>query len=555
LSFRRNWDSFGSNRLPALRLSAAHSVNTFPSLGAAIWRLEAMAILLLAGCSTLDLSHPRGISTASPPSASTPLGAQAAILADRHPGQSGFSLLSSGIDAFAARIALIDSAQESLDVQYYIIHGDVSGKVLLERLLAAADRGVRVRILVDDIYTGDDDPKIAVLDSHPRMEIRLFNPWRYRGAGLGHAWNFLTESGRLNHRMHNKLLVADSAALILGGRNVGDEYFGLNEEFIFSDLDVLVLGPVAAEAEHHFDRYWNSDWAIPVTARRDLRPAPADLDRLRADLAAHLESVRETPFGRAASSTRWTRRLQDNLVELDFAPATILADDPGKVVSDRKADRGQFLMAQIRRMTPRPTRELLLCSPYFVPGREGVRHLESMTGEGVTVRVLTNAQEAGDVAAVHSGYAPYRADLLRAGVQLYELKRISDTSRQTRQSRAFGSANSSLHTKCLVADRRHVFIGSLNLDPRSIQRNTETGIVIESPELGEKLAALFERGTSPEFSYQVVLRDGVDGNSSALEWIATEKGQEERFDADPGTTWFQRFKIKLLRLLPIESQL
>ncbi len=514
-----------------------------------------MAILLLAGCSTLDLSHPRETSTAPAPSASTPLGAQAAIIADQHPGQSGFSLLNSGIDAFAARIALIENAQESLDVQYYIIHGDVSGKVLLGRLLAAADRGVRVRILVDDIYTGDNDPKIAVLDSHPRMEIRLFNPWRYRGNGIGYVWNFLTDSGRLNHRMHNKLLVADSAALIIGGRNLGDEYFGLHEEFVFSDLDVLVLGPVAAEAEHHFDRYWNSDWSIPVTARRDLQPTPADLDRFRAYLAAHLETVRDTPFGRAATDTRWPRRLRENLLELDFAPATILADDPAKVVSDRKADRKQFLMAQIRRMTPRPTQELLLCSPYFVPGREGVRHLESLTEEGVAVRVLTNAQEANDVAAVHSGYAPYRADLLRAGVQLYELKRISDTSRQTRETRAFGSANSSLHTKCLVADRRYVFIGSLNLDPRSIERNTETGIVIESPELGEKLAGLFERGMALELSYQVVLRDGVDGNSSALEWIATENGREERFDADPGTTWFQRFKIKLLRLLPIESQL
>jgi putative cardiolipin synthase len=225
------------------------------------------------------------------------------------------------------------------------------------------------------------------------------------------------------------------------------------------------------------------------------------------------------------------------------------------VISDRKKDRAEFLLAQLRRAAPRAQQELLLCSPYFVPGKEGVGYIASMSTNDVDVRILTNSQEANDVLLVHSGYAPYRASLLRTGARLYELKRTSDLSRQNFESLRFGSANASLHTKCFIADRQHVFIGSLNLDPRSIQRNTETGILIESPELGQRLGRLFERGIAPDVSYQVILQDGPEGSSSSLEWITTENGQELRFRTEPGTTWFQRFKVRVMSVLPIESQI
>ncbi|HRI13437.1 MAG TPA: phospholipase D family protein [Verrucomicrobiota bacterium] len=483
------------------------------------------------------------------------MGTLSAKIAAEHPGESGFYILNSGVEAFAARIALIESARQTIDLQYYIIHGDDSGKMIIERLLAAADRGVRVRILVDDIYTVKADAKIAVLAVHPQVEIRLFNPWKYRGGGFSYAFNFLSDSKRLNHRMHNKLFVVDNAALIMGGRNLGDEYFGLNADFTFADLDVLGIGPVAAEASEHFDRYWNSEWAVPIAARRDLRPTQSDLDALRAQLAADRVALRDSRFGENAANTEFIREIKEHRIQLYYAPATVLADAPDKVVSNRKKDRAEFLMAQIRRTVPRAEKELLLCSPYFVPGKEGVHYLESMSTNGVDIRILTNAQEAGDVSVVHSGYAPYRVDLLRAGIHLYELKRVSDPSREKFASQKFGSANASLHTKCLISDRRHVFIGSLNLDPRSMERNTETGVIIESAEIGQKLGTLFERGIAPDASYRVVLEDGPNGSSSDLEWISTEGGQERRFKTEPGTTWFQRFKIKIMSLLPIESQI
>jgi putative cardiolipin synthase len=514
-----------------------------------------LGVFLTAGCSTIDLKYPRETSTALAASPGNPLGARAAKISAEHPGESGFYILNSGVEAFAARIALIDAARQTIDLQYYMIHGDDSGQAILDRLLAAADRGVRVRILVDDIYAAKADESIAILDLHPLVEVRLFNPWKYRGGGFVRMFNFLTDSSRLNHRMHNKLFAVDNAAMVLGGRNLGDEYFGLNSEFIFRDLDVLAIGPATAQASGYFDRYWNSEWAVPIRARRDLKPTPQELADLRAKFAAQRQALRTSLFGVDAADTELIREIRENRLQLIYAPATVLADDPGKVTSDRKKDRARFLLGQLRVITPPAEKEMLVCSPYFVPGHEGVHYFEAMATNGVDIRILTNSQEANDVSVVHSGYVPYRAELLRAGVHLYEIKRISDPSRKTFSTRRFGSANASLHTKCFVVDRRRVFVGSLNLDPRSIQRNTEMGIVIESPEIGEKLARLFERGIAPDTSYTVILKDGPDGSSGELEWITTEGGKEVRSTTEPGTTWFQRFKVKILGWLPIESQI
>ncbi|MHC1763228.1 MAG: phospholipase D family protein [Verrucomicrobiia bacterium] len=422
-------------------------------------------------------------------------------------------------------------------------------------MLAAADRGVRVRILVDDIYRVGKDAGVAVLDLHPNVEIRLFNPWKYRSGGVMRAFGFLADAKRLNHRMHNKLFVADNAVMIMGGRNLGDEYFGLNHEMDFVDLDVLVAGPLTAEASAHFDRYWNSEWAVPVSARRDLRPTAEQLSKIRSELAAHVEAMRSSRFGEAAMNTEFARQVRNHQMRLTYAPAKVIADDPAKVVSNRKRDRDGFLLAQLQRVGPAAKRELLVASPYFVPGKAGVQRFGSLVTNGVTVRILTNAGEAGDVSVVHSGYAPYRPDLLRAGVQLYELKRLSDLGKAVYDSRHFGSANASLHAKCLVADRQHVFIGSLNLDPRSVERNTETGLIIDSTELGRDLGALLDRAMTPDLSYEVTLRKGLNHPSNSLVWKTTESGKALVLEKEPGLTWFQKFKSKLMRLLPLESQI
>jgi putative cardiolipin synthase len=517
--------------------------------------LAVILACLAAGCSTIDLKHPREPSTALKAPETTPLGQISARIGNQHQGQSGFRLLNNGVEAFVARAALIEQARETLDVQYYIIHGDETGKLLIGRLLSAADRGVRVRILVDDIYRVGNDANIAALDAHPNLEIRLFNPWKYRSGGIMKVFEFFTDAGRLNHRMHNKLFVADNAIMVMGGRNLGDEYFGLHNEMDYLDLDVLVAGPLTQEASSHFDSYWNSEWAVPLAARRDLQPTLEQLEAIRTQLAAHVDSMRSARFGEAALNSELARQIRDHQLQLTYAPAKVISDDPGKVVSNRKKDRDSFLLAQLLSSGPKATRELLVASPYFVPGKAGVRRFESLATNGVIVRILTNAGEAGDVPVVHAGYGPYRPDMLRVGVHLYEVKRLSDPSKEMYKSRRFGSANASLHAKCLVVDRERLFIGSLNLDPRSIERNTETGLVIESPELGRDLGALLDRAMAPDLSYEVVLRNGVHSSSKALEWRTAEGGKNVSFEKEPGLNWFKRFKFRCLGLLPLESQI
>jgi len=510
---------------------------------------------LAAGCSTIDLKHPREPSTALEAPETTPLGQISARIGNQHEGQSGFRLLNNGVDAFVARAALIEQARETLDLQYYIIYGDETGKLLIGRLLSAADRGVRVRILVDDIYRVGKDANIAALDAHPNIEIRLFNPWKYRSGGVMKIFGFFADARRLNHRMHNKLFVADNAIMVMGGRNLGDEYFGLHHEKDYLDLDILVAGPLTREASSDFDRYWNSEWSVPLAARRDLQATPEQLEAIRSELAAHVDSMRSSRFGEAALNSELARQIHDHQLQLTYASAKVITDDPGKVASSRKKDRDSFLLAQLLRSGPKAIRELLVASAYFVPGKGGVRRFESLATNGVTVRILTNAGEASDVPVVHAGYGPYRPDLLRAGVHLYEVKRLSDPGKEMYESRRFGSANASLHAKCLVVDRERLFIGSLNLDPRSIERNTETGLVIDSPELGRELGALLDRVMAPDLSYEVILRNGVDSSSNALEWRAVEGGNNVSFQKEPGLNWFKRFKFKCLGLLPIESQI
>ncbi|MBV6418449.1 MAG: Cardiolipin synthase C [Steroidobacteraceae bacterium] len=470
-------------------------------------------------------------------------------------GESGFRLLPDGIGAFVARAVLARAAARSLDLQYYMINADDTGRLLAGEVLAAADRGVRVRILLDDLYAASNDRALAILDSHPHIEVRLFNPWTRRSGPVARVLDFVLNPVRLNRRMHNKLFAADSHAVIIGGRNIGDEYFDLQAQLNFRDLDVLAVGPAAVEASASFDEYWNSRWAVPAAALRGQRPNAADLVQLRTALAAHRGKLRDSPYVQALVGSPIAAEFASGALALAFGTARVIADPPAKIDAS-PSHREEFLIGRLRRRAQGATRQLFISSPYFVPGRRGVEVLTALAAEGVAVSVLTNSLAASDVGIVHSGYARYRAPLLRGGVALHELRATSDLATRRRNRRLFGSEFVSLHAKYLVIDRRSLFVGSINLDPRSIERNTEVGLLIDSEELARQVAALFELASAEAFSYTVSLRDGPRGRSDALVWTGENQGHALRYHREPDTTWWKRFTVWIAGLLPfVESQL
>jgi len=455
-------------------------------------------------------------------------------IAGAHPGKSGVFALPEGPDAFAARVLLAGAAEHTLDVQYYIWHNDLSGKLLFEALHRAADRGVRVRLLLDDNNTAGLDGIIAALDAHPNIEIRLFNPFKLRNWRM---LGYVTDFARLNRRMHNKSFTADGAATIIGGRNVGDEYFGIGQELSFVDLDLLAVGPVVEAVTRDFERYWTSASAQPAKAF-----VPAAPETAIADLTAAVHRAEHDPTGaryiKALANCSFIRDLVAGHLHFEWATVHMVSDDPAKGLG-RAADDG-MLWTRLKQIIKTPMRELHLVSPYFVPGSEGVAELTTLSRAGVKITVLTNALEATDVPAVHAGYAKRRKPLLAAGIRLFELKRLGGGS--ARGSGFMGSSSSSLHAKTFAVDGARAFVGSFNFDPRSARLNTEMGFVIDSPVIAQTIADAFAREI-PGRAYKVSLSDG-----GALQW--TNDGQ--RFRQEPGTSVGRRLEVAALSLLPIE---
>ncbi|MEO8431100.1 MAG: phospholipase D family protein [Acidobacteriota bacterium] len=497
----------------------------------------------------------RGVSAALTDTGGTRLGRMAAPLIAAHPGVSGVHPLRDAKDAFAARIRLAEAAERSLDVQYYIWHKDLTGTLLFQALRAAADRGVRVRVLLDDNNTAGLDEPLAALDSHPNVEIRLFNPFVIRGP---RALGYLTDFFRLNRRMHNKSFTADNQATIVGGRNIGDEYFGASDGVLFADLDVIAVGPVVSEVSGSFDRYWASASSYPV---RSLLPAarPGLLEELTASAQQIANSSPAVAYMKAVRESAFIRDLAAGTLEIEWAPTRMVSDDPAKGLGRGATD--ELVAEKLKRDLGEPATDVKLVSPYFVPGAAGTSWLADMAERGVAVHVLTNSLEATDVAYVHAGYAKWRKRLLAAGVALYEL-RLGNSDRgpagtggsgsgggsrgSGSGSQSAGSSQSSLHAKTFSVDHARVFIGSFNFDPRSKKLNTEMGFVIESPRLAGEMDRIFlER--IPEAAYEV--RASRNGR---LSWIERHGGETSRRDTEPGTTKWKRAWIRFLSTLPIE---
>jgi putative cardiolipin synthase len=454
--------------------------------------------------------------------------------------------------AFAYRAATAAVAERSLDVQYYIWHDDRTGKLLAAELMMAAERGVRVRVLVDDVDARAKHGLFAVADLHPNLEVRVFNPFHSRAGMVLYGMEWLMRYARLNRRMHNKIWLADGHVAIVGGRNIGDEYFGASEQMNFSDLDVLLAGPIVAEVSRAFDAYWNDASAIPVSRLDSRPPTQGELDALLNRSRAFLAGIDADPF--VASFLDPVQReavLAAAPPPVSVGKVQLLVDDPGKIGKKNQGVASSKVLTGLSEVAANAEQEVLLFSPYFVPGREGADALVGIDQAGRRVAVLTNSLAATDVAAVHSGYARYRKDLLRGGVELYEMKRKTASEKGRRQISVTGSTTASLHTKAALVDDRWVFVGSMNLDPRSAYLNTEMGVLFESSLLADQLRAQFQDNTSPLRSYRVEYEKG-----EGLVWFdRTADGKDRRHDDEPDASVARRISVTLLRLLPIEAQL
>ena len=471
----------------------------------------------------------------------TVLDREIAPLAAARPGQAGIALVDENLDAFAIRALTARAAGRSLDLQYYIWHHDFTGNLLGHEVLRAADRGVRVRLLLDDMNAHGNDSVLAILDSHPRIEVRLFNPSRSRSGYLGRGTELLLRARSLNRRMHNKIWLADGRIAVVGGRNIGDEYFDAAADVNFMDTDVAMVGSAARQAEEVFDAYWNSASAIPLAALVD--PAPDALDRVRASLDAGLGSDRAGPYlERLRASERVSELLQGRGSVHWTENAMLVSDPPQK--AEGAPQRPDWMTPVLVARVSTARRELKLISPYFVPGHAGLEWLSGMRGRGVEVSILTNSLAANDVLAVHGGYAGYRVPLLRAGIALYELKPHGavDTS-------LFGSSGASLHTKAYVVDGSHGFIGSFNLDPRSIKLNTEMGLMFDHPGAAAELEALYAKKTSAQTAYRLALEDG------RLRWHDDAAQPPATWEREPEAKAWQRAAARVIGWLPLESQL
>ena len=463
--------------------------------------------------------------------------------------ESGILPLASGTDAFGARLALARKAQRTLDLQYYIWHGDETGKLLAGAAVEAAERGVKVRILIDDIGTAADDRRMVILDSHPNVEVRLFNPVSLRSARMLGA---LLEFKRVNRRMHNKAFIVDDRVAIIGGRNIGDEYFGAADDMNFADFDVVARGPVVAGVVDAFGLYWSSGASVPITKVSHEQVTAADLQQGMQELLAHRDALKTTPYAQTIRSGRLAAARLDDIPFLK-GQAMVVTDNPEKVAT-RPTDNATHLAPQLRGIVAATQKELLLVSPYTIPRREGVKWFADLEKRGVRVRLVTNSLGSNDVVAVHAGYAKYRKPLLDHGVEIYELKAAPGSPGKGRSGSGFpslslsSSSKAGLHAKTFVFDRRWVFVGSLNLDPRSLDLNTEIGMIIDCPALAEQMLTRIDSAL-PDTTYQ------LGRTSTGLLWISRENGQTVTATSEPGSTFATRFKSRLVSLLPIEGQL
>ena len=515
---------------------------------------------LIAGCASLPpgSAFPKRASSAFAHPEETRTGVVFENEARKHPDESAFRILSVGADGFATRMQMIDAAQRTLDVQYYIFTADSTGLLLTGSLLAAADRGVHLRILIDDGATAAGDEQIQVLAAHPQIEVRIFNPFAYRGHfRLLRGLEFALDWRRLDYRMHNKLFVADNATALIGGRNIGDAYFQIDTDAQYADDDVFVAGPVVRTLSATFDEYWNSPFAIPVEALAGGKPSKIELARQRQRLDGHLRRARQVGADyvkRAEQGDPFSGMIAGRL-PLVWSRAQVVCDSPDKKGVLKGSASGRLMYGPIEQAAHAAVSELIMVTPYLVPTGEELQLLHDLRQRNVRVRILTNSLNSTNELSAHAGYVHYRKQLLREGVELYEVRALlGKNSKGSGQSAAMSRfGNYGLHAKLLVFDRQKMFAGSMNFDQRSRHLNTETGLIIESRELAEQTAARFEAMTRPSSAYAVTLQSRNSGKQE-LVWRTQENDKMIEYTREPSRSSWRRVEAGIMTLVP-ESEL
>jgi putative cardiolipin synthase len=519
----------------------------------------ALVALFLCGCASLPDDGPRSVTTSLPVQGPvTPLDRTAnASMTGAPPGTSGFRLML-GLASMDTRLVMLRGARRSLDLQYYHLHDDATGRLVLRELRNAAQRGVRVRLLVDDLYTQDIEALLNGLGAYPNVEVRIFNPFPTRGSLATRFGMALFDFGRINRRMHNKLFVADGVLAVAGGRNLGDDYFMRGIDSNFFDYDVLVAGAVVAQMESIFDEYWNAPQVR--TAASVLRPvnAPERMRRAFDDSVDGPATPEPVPFRTVDPSGSLT--LGDELaagnVRLAFGTAQAFADAPAKAwgLSETRRLASGALIDTSRRLVGEAAQqaqtEILTSSPYFVPSPAALEGMRRNAARGIRQTLITNSLAATDEPVVHTGYRRYRASLLQNGTQIYEIH--PNAGRALFVGSIGEGAQVRLHTKAMIVDRRRIFLGSVNMDPRSDALNTEFGLLIDCPALAEEAHDFFTR-LMMHSAFQVRLESGSEGH---LEWWRTDGAEPVRVtDSEPGADPWMRFKLQWQSLLVPESML
>jgi len=451
------------------------------------------------------------------------------------PEHSGFKLLDSSKDALTWRLAIIDSAVSSLDIQTYLWYPDNTGKLILERAILAAERGVHVRMIVDDLLTMGRDQLMLELDRRPNMELRLFNPWEDRST-MSRAGEMIAEMERLNTRMHDKLMIVDGHVAVVGGRNLGDHYFGLNEDYNFHDLDLIGFGHIAQQANSMFDHFWNSEWVVSAS-NLDLEPDPEFVKTAWANIQQSnrsAEVLKQLPV----EVKDWSNELRAVQDELHDGTSFVVYDETGGEEIDQNVAMSMFPFMNGAQ------EELLITNAYLIPGQPAIDFFQSLTDRGVKIRVLTNSLASHDVPAVNSHYEPWRDDLILAGVELHELRPDAEIQSGTVEIPPNSAGFVGLHTKAVVVDRKKVFIGSMNFDPRSFSINAEAGAFVSSPGLAEELAAIMDRDMSGKNSWEVLLDEQGDPY-----WISSDEVLEKQ----PARQGSQRIMNQIFKVVPKEQ--
>ena len=523
--------------------------------GSVLLPLFLLLLPLLNGCATIPYDYPRTLSTALYLPEATSMGKKIqAQVAENH-GASGFYLLSSGEDAFFARVRLINRAEKTLDLQYYLFSADLTGKFMLDRIIAAAERGVRVRLLLDDWdETAEMDRWLTMMEIYPSIEVRIFNPFGgLRSNLLTRSFGAIFGAQRLKGRMHSKAFIVDNSVAIVGGRNIADEYFGASSGANFSDMDIMAEGPIVRRVSAAFDDYWNCVLSIPLKALVSHRPTDAEVQKARQDLEAESESLKKSSYAekvRESDLYLLKHQVEPGMISFVWAQGDVLFDDPLKVINS--ADRAQTdkMSGELRAFLQEAQSELLMVSPYLVPGKAGVQWFQKMRDRGVTVKIITNSLASTDSSVAQFGYMRYRKDFLRMGVELYELRPAPVPRRAKNRFRIGGSSKGSLHAKTIVLDGRAVFVGSFNLDLRSARSDTQNGIVVHSQELAAQAADIFNQDTSPTRTYRVSL-----GGDDRLVWVDAEKGREVRYYREPLAGFWLRFSGRFFYMLIPEAML